>query len=161
MIKSIISYVNFYFPSYKTQFYPDNFIRSCLVYQFLYVKYFKQKLDINQIIYKLSDYKHSCRSNSPILANHLIFNLAFREFWKQYSLGRGCVYVINSPFKKSEVLGYLTGMFTGAFTEVLICNLPPCGANFSTNFHNSPKFFQKFLDEIVCTFHFPFLQEIS
>ena len=33
--------------------------------------------------------------------------------------------------------------------------------NFSTTFHNYPKFFQKFLDEIVCDSHFPFLQEIS
>ena len=123
MIKTIVAYVNFYFPSYKTQFYPDNFIRSCLVYQFLFAKYFTQKLDLNQIIYKLTDstsgaqsvYKHSCRSYSPILANHLIFNLAFREFWKHYSLGRGCVYVINSPFKKSEVLGYLSGIVYWCF----------------------------------------------
>ena len=48
MIKSIVTYVNFYFPTYKTQFYSDNFIKACLVYQFLYIKYFTQKLDINQ-----------------------------------------------------------------------------------------------------------------
>ena len=35
--------------------------------------------------------------------------LAFREFWKHYHKGRGCVYVFNSPFK-NEVLGYLTGI---------------------------------------------------
>ena len=110
MIKTIVEYVNFYFPSYKSQYYPDNFIKSCLIYQFLYAKYFTQNLDLNQIIYRLSDSRNSCRSNSSILANHLIFNLSFREFWKQYSLGRGCVYVINSPFKESEVLGYLTGI---------------------------------------------------
>ena len=115
MINRIVSYVNFYFPNYKTQSYPDNFIKSCLVYQFLYVKYFKQKLDLDQIIYKLSDYKHSCRSNSSVLANHLIFNLAFREFWKHYSLGRGCVYAIGTPFKESEVLGYLTGIVYWCF----------------------------------------------
>ena len=40
MIKSIVTYVNFYFPTYKTQFYSDNFIKACLVYQFLYAKYF-------------------------------------------------------------------------------------------------------------------------
>ena len=110
MIRSIIYYVNFYFPTYKTQFYPDNFIKACLVYQFLYINYFAQKLDLNQIIYRLSDYKLCCRSNSSILTNHLIFSLAFREFWKQYKLGRGCVYVANTPFKESEVLGYLTGI---------------------------------------------------
>ena len=47
MIKSIVAYVNFYFATYKTQFYSDNFIKACLVYQFLYTKYFTQKLDIS------------------------------------------------------------------------------------------------------------------
>ena len=47
MIKSIVAYVNFYFPTYKTQFYSDKFIKACLVYQFLYAKYFTQKLDID------------------------------------------------------------------------------------------------------------------
>ena len=55
MIKSIVAYVNFYFPTYKTQFYSDNFIKACLVYQYLYAKYFTQKLDIEQIIYRLTD----------------------------------------------------------------------------------------------------------
>ena len=110
MIRSIIYYVNFYFPTHKTQFYPDNFIKACLVYQFLYTEYFKQNLDFNQIIYRLTDVNNNCKSNSPIIANHLIFSLAFREFWKHYKLGRGCVYVANTPFKESEVLGYLTGI---------------------------------------------------
>ena len=100
MINTIVAYVKFYFPTYKTQFYPDNFIKACLVYQFLYAKYFTQKLDINQIIYRLSDARHSCRSNSAVLTNHLIFSFAFRAFWKQYRIGRGCVYTLNSQFKK-------------------------------------------------------------
>ena len=110
MIKSIVACVNFYFPSNKTQYYSDNFIKACLVYQYLYIKYFTQRLDLDQIIYRLSDSRYNCRSNSSILSNHLIFNLAFREFWNHYKLGRGCVYTINSPFKQSEVLGYLTGI---------------------------------------------------
>ena len=77
MIKSIVEYVNFYFPTYKTQFYPDNFIKACLVYQFLYAKYFTQKLDIDQIIYTLTEARHYLTSDSNIITNHLIFNLAF------------------------------------------------------------------------------------
>ena len=115
MLKSIVAYVNFYFPTYKTQFYPDNFIKACFVYQFLYAKYFTQKLDINQIIYRLTDARHSVRSNSPTLANHLIFSLAFRAFWKQYRIGRGCFYVADTPFKEFEVLGYLTGIVYWCF----------------------------------------------
>ena len=108
MINTIVAYVNYYFSSNKTQYCPDNFIKACLVYQFLYSKYFTQKLDIDQIIYRLTDARHSLRSNSPTLANHLIFNLAFKAFWKHYRIGRGCVYTFNTPFKESEVLGYLT-----------------------------------------------------
>ena len=78
MIKTIVANVNFYFPTYKTQFYPDNFIKACLVYKFLYAKYFSQKMDINQIIYRLSDARHSLISNSPTLTNHLIFSLAVK-----------------------------------------------------------------------------------
>ena len=110
MSKSIVAYVNFYFPTYKTQFYPDNFIKACLVYQFLYAKYFTQKLDIDQIIYRLTEARHYLNSDSNIITNHLIFNLAFKAFWKQYRIGRGCVYVANTPFKECEVLGYLTGI---------------------------------------------------
>ena len=137
MIKSIVAYVNYYFPTYKTQFYPDNFIKACLAYQFLYAKCFTQKLDINQIIYRLSDSRHSLRSNSAVLANHLIFNLAFHAFWKQYRIGRGCVYTLNTPFKECEVLGYLTGIIYLFFHKGVICNYP-------TTFHNSPKFEEKF-----------------
>ena len=119
MISTIVEYINLYFPTYKTQFYSDNFIKACLVYQFLYAKYFSQKMDINQIIYKLSGDRHSLRSNSPTLTNHLIFNLAFKAFWKHYRIGRGFVYVLNSPFKESEVLGYLTGIIYWCFHRVV------------------------------------------
>ena len=131
MIKSIVEYVNFYFPTYKTQFCPDNFIKACLVYQFLYAKYFTQKLDIEQIIFILTEAKRYLNSNSNIITNHLIFNLAFKAFWKHYRIGRGCVYTFNTPFKECEVLGYLTGIIYWCFHKGVICNYP-------TTFHNSP-----------------------
>ena len=104
MIKTIVAYVNFYFPTYKTQFYPDNFIKACLVYQFLYAKYFTQKLDINQIIYRLTDYIHSCRSNSSILSNHLIFSLAFENFGNSIHLAED-VFIL--PTLRLKNLKYL------------------------------------------------------
>ena len=110
MIKSIVTYVNFYFPTYKTQFYSDNFIKAYLDYQFLYIKYFTQKLDIDQIIHRLTEARHYLNSDSNIITNHLIFHLAFKAFWKHYRIGRGCVYTINTPFKECEVLSYLTGI---------------------------------------------------
>ena len=65
---------------------------------------------MDQIIYKLTEARNSCKSNTTTLSNHLIFSLAFRAFWKQYRMGRGCVYVADSPFQECEVLGYLTGI---------------------------------------------------
>ena len=120
MIKSIVEYVNLYFPTYKSKFYSDNFIKACLVYQFLYIKYFTQKLDIDQIIYRLTEAKHYLKSDSNIITNHLIFNLAFKAFWKHYRIGRGCVYAINTPFKEPQLLGYITGIFHWFFNKRLI-----------------------------------------
>ena len=120
MINKIVTYVNFYFPTYKTHFYPDNFIKACLVYKFLYAKYFTQNLDIDIIIYRLTEAKNYLNSNSNIITNHLIFNLAFKASWKHYRIGRGCVYAINTRFKECEVLGYLTGIVYWLFHRGLI-----------------------------------------
>ena len=76
----------------------------------IYIISISIKILIWNILNVLSEWRYSCRSNSPLLANHLIFSLAFREFRKRYKIGRGCVYTFDSPFKKSETLGYLTGI---------------------------------------------------
>lgn len=115
MIQEIVAYVNFYFPAAKTQFYCDNFIKACLVYQYLYAKYFNQKMDLAKIIYKLSGDSDSIRTESGILANHLIFNLAFKAFWNHFRIGRGTVYVFDSCIKENEVIGYLTGIIYWIF----------------------------------------------
>ena len=119
MLNLIVEYVNTYFPTYK-KYYCGNFIKSCLVYQYLYVKFFSKTLDLDQIIYKLLNWRHSCRSNSPIIANHLIFYLAFRQFWKHYHLGRGSVYTFNSPFKQTAVISYLTGITYWCFHKGVV-----------------------------------------
>ena len=115
MLKEIVAYVNFRFPAVKTQFYNDNFIKACLVHEYLYAKYFSQVMDLNRIINKLSADRHTIRTKSGILANHMIFNLGFRSFWNQYKLGRGCVYICDNRFQENEVLGYLTGILYWLF----------------------------------------------
>ena len=115
MMNQIVQYVKFYFPSFKSASYDDNFIKACLVYQFLYAKYFNKRLSMEEIKYNLSEGRDFCRSNSPIIANHLIFSLAFRAFWKKYRIGRGYVYAIDTPFKESETLGYLIGIIYWCF----------------------------------------------
>ena len=115
MLKEIVAYVNFRFPAAKSQFYDDNFIKACLVYQFLYAKYFSRVIDLNSIINKLSADSHSIRTKSRVLTNHLIFNLGFKAFWSHFKLGRGCVYVFDSGFQENEVIGYLTGILYWVF----------------------------------------------
>ena len=115
MLDRIVAYVNYYFPLNKTQFYDDNFMKACLVYKFFCFNFNSKNLDINHIIYRLSEYRHCCNATSPVLCYHLIFSLAFREFWKHYHKRRGCVCIQLSIFKKNEVLGYLTGIVYWCF----------------------------------------------
>ena len=115
MLKEITAYVNFRFPAVKTQFYNDNFIKACLVHEFLYAKYFNQTIDLSKIIYDLSGYRYTLLSKSEILANHLIFNLGFRSFWDKYKLGRGSFYVFDTSYQEHEVIGYLTGILYWVF----------------------------------------------
>ena len=122
MLKEIVAYVNFRFPSAKTQFYNDNFIKACLVHEYLYAKYFSQVMDLNRIINKLSADRHTIRTKSGILANHMIFNSGFRSFWNQYKLGRGSVYICDNRFQENEVLGYLTGILYWLFHSGVVQN---------------------------------------
>ena len=110
MLELIVAYVRYNFPQSKTDFYDDNFIKACLVYKFLCFNLLNKNIDINNIIHWLSFYRHSCKSTSTLLANHLIFSLVFREFWKYYNKGRGYVYAIETPFKECETLGLLNGI---------------------------------------------------
>ena len=55
IIQTIIHYVIYYFPDYYDE--NDNvcFILSCLVYRYLYRKYFGKSLDMNIIKYRLNN----------------------------------------------------------------------------------------------------------
>ena len=116
MINTIIHYVNFYYPNLKHLPYSENVIKTSLIYRFLYETTFKKFIDIEVIIYKLEN--SSIKSRSAVLNNHLIFYRAFKSFYNHYKLGRGCVYVFDSPIN-SEVLAYLTGIFYWIFHKGL------------------------------------------
>ena len=117
MINTIVHYVNFYYPTLKHLPYPETLIKPSLIYRFLYENTFKKFIDINTIIYKLED--TSFKSKSVVLNNHLMFYRAFKSFYKHYKLGRGCVYVFDSPVN-SEVLGYLTGILYWIFHKGIV-----------------------------------------
>ena len=117
MINTIIHYVNFYYPIYKHLSYSENLIKTALIFRFLYETTFKKTIDLETIIYKL-EYS-TFKSNNPVLNNHLMFYRAFKSFHKQYKIGRGCVYVFDTPIK-SEVLGYLTGIIYWIFHKGIV-----------------------------------------
>ena len=114
MINTIIEYVNHYFSPYKSNLYPDDFIRCCL-YKYLYKKYFSRNITWTLILYRLFEERDSFVTNSNIFRNHLIFSTAFCAFWKQYRMGRGCVYVADTCLQEHETLGYLTGIVYWSF----------------------------------------------
>ena len=116
MIKTIVNYVNFYYPTIKNIRYSEDIIKTALVYRFLYELYVKDYITLETIIYKLDILP--IKSDSLIIRNHLIFHRAFKSFYKHYKAGRGCVYLFDSPIK-SEVLGYLTGIFYWIFHKGL------------------------------------------
>ena len=125
MINTIVEYVNYYFPHYKTEIYSDDFIRCCLVYKYLDEQYFSRKAKWALIFYRLFAERNSFETDSAILHNHLILSTAFRAFWKQYRVGRGCVYVADTCFQEYETLGYLTGIVYWSFTEDFRGGVPP------------------------------------
>lgn len=114
MIQQIIAYVNFYYPSYKDS-YTECFIKSCLIYKYLYEKYFAKRIDFELAKYQLTN-GLILSTNSRILKNHVIFSYAFSEFYIKYKLGRGCVYLFPSSIK-SSVLGFLTGIIYCFFSQ--------------------------------------------
>lgn len=89
MIKTIVNYVNFYYPKIINMKYSEDIIKTALIYQFLYEHFVKDYITLETIIYKLEYFP--IKSNSSIIRNHLIFNRAFKSFYKHYKAGRGCV----------------------------------------------------------------------
>ena len=116
MINTIVNYVNFYYPTLKKIRYSEDIIKTALIYRFLYESTFKKYITLETIIYKLNNLP--IKSNSRILKNHLMFYRAFKSFYNHYNIGRGCVYVFDSPIK-SEVLGYLSGIIYWIFHKGL------------------------------------------
>ena len=110
MLQRIIAYVNFYFDHYKQEDVNPNFIRFCLVYQFLLAHYLNKSATMNFLMRYWDNYKNTFASKRSFAVNHHIFSCAFNEIWDNYEKGRGKVYVFDSPFKQWSFLGNLTGL---------------------------------------------------
>lgn len=109
IIPTVVSYVNIHFPHFKSEEYSDDFLKCCLVYRYLYGKYFLKNIEINKIIYRLNNGLINLlfQTNSNVLKNHLVFSYAFSEFYDYYKKGRSEIYVTNSFLQNSSLIGFL------------------------------------------------------
>ena len=53
MLNTIVNYVNYYYPLHKHLPYPENLIKTSLIYRYLYEVYFKGNIDIERIFHKI------------------------------------------------------------------------------------------------------------
>lgn len=90
------------------QFYKDDFIKSCLVYKYLYERYFSQNIEIDNVIFCIISEQNNFKTDSVILNNHPIFSHAFRKFYERYKKGRGEVYVADTYLQEYKTIGFLT-----------------------------------------------------
>ena len=133
MIKTIINYVNYHyensrkelkdfpFPFAKDEAQNECFIKSCLIYKYLYEIYFRKNISFLDVMYTLNDgiFELFFRSNWNVLKNHLIFHYAFTKFKKRYKVGRGSLYLIESRIN-SSVVGFIMGIVYWFFHKGVI-----------------------------------------
>ena len=130
MLREIVLYVNMLYPKYKHL--EDRIIQPCVVksalcYQFLYKKYFRKNLDIQEIICcndynmgKIGPSDLTFETRSKVIQNHGIFHDAFGRFYIRYRKGRGYCYTFNCGnnfLKKSPMFGHITGILYWLFND--------------------------------------------
>ena len=118
MLKSIIDYVKYHYQfceNIESYFLTNNldtnecYIKSCLVYKYLFEYYFKRNISLYEIMAVIENTDFLFMTNSPILKNHLIFHHAFKTFWKRHKKGRPEIYVFDTTIR-SSCLGFVTGV---------------------------------------------------
>jgi len=130
MLREIVLYVNMLYSKYNHL--EDRIIKPCMIksalcYQFLYKKYFRKNLDLQEIIYcndlnmgKIGPSDLTFETRSKVMQNHAIFHDAFGRFYNRYGKGRGYCYTFNCEsrfLKKSPIFGHITGIVYWLFNE--------------------------------------------
>ena len=101
MLKSIIDYVKYNYQfceNIESYFLTNNldtnecYIKSCLVYKYLFEYYFKRNVSLYEIMAVIDNTDFLFMMNSPVLKNHLIFHHAFKTFWKRHKKGKFVFY---------------------------------------------------------------------
>ena len=128
MLKSIIDYVKYHYQFCENieSFYLTNnlntnecYIKSCLVYKYLFELYFRRNVSLNSVMSVRDNTDFLFITNSPVLKNHLIFHHAFKTFWKRHKKGRTEIYVFNTT-SRSSILGFVTGVVYWFFHEGVV-----------------------------------------
>ena len=95
------------------------YIKSCLVYKYLFEYYFKRNISLYEIMVVIDNTDFLFMTNSPVLKNHLIFHHAFKTFWKRHKKGRSEIYVFDTTIR-SSILGFVTGVVYWFFHEGVV-----------------------------------------
>ena len=128
MLKSIIDYVNYHYQfceNIESFFLTNNldtnecYIKSCLIYKYLFEYYFKRNISLYEIMAVIDNNDFLFMTNSPVLKNHLIFHHAFKTFWKRHKKGRPEVYVFDTTIR-SSIFGFVTGVVYWFFHEGVV-----------------------------------------
>ena len=128
MLKSIIDYVKYHYQfceNIESFFLTNNldtiecYIKSCLVYKYLFEYYFKRNIFLYEIMAVIDNTDFLFMTNSPVLKNHVIFHHAFKTFWKRPKKGRPEVYVFDTTIR-SSILGFVTGVVYWFFHEGVV-----------------------------------------
>ena len=128
MLKTIIDYVKYYYQfceNIESFFLTNNldtneyYIKSCLVYKYLFEYYFKRNISLYEIMTVIDNTDFLFMTNSPVLKNHLIFHHAFKTFWKRHKKGRSEVYVFDTTIR-SSILGFVSGVVYWFFHEGVV-----------------------------------------
>ena len=128
MLKSIIDYVKYHYQfceNIKSYFLTNNldtnecYIKSCLVYKYLFEYYFKRNISLYEIMSIMDNTDFLFMTTSPVLKNHLIFHHAFKTFWKRHKKGRPEIYVFDTTIR-SSILGFVTGVVYWFFQEGVV-----------------------------------------
>ena len=128
MLKSIINYVKYHYQfceNIESYFLTNNlnsnecYIKSCLVYKFLFETYLRKNITLREVMTLMDNTDFLFITNSPVLKNHLIFQHAFKSFWKRHNTGRHSIYVFDTSFT-SSILGFVTGVLYWVFHEGVV-----------------------------------------
>ena len=128
MLKSIVTYVNYNYQFCENIDSPflsndekanECFIKSCLVYKNLHEIYNRNNITSLEVMVEMDVTVFSFSSGSPVLKNHLIFDHAFKTFWKRYKKGRPEIYVFDTTIS-SSCLGFVTGVAYWFFHEGVV-----------------------------------------